>query len=318
MTNATTPADTDKQLARKYRKSLLDTITAKFAVCLGLILLGIGGVAIPAVDWSLFYDLYKSDFESDFGELTVANARLVAVFSAQALMTLLAVKFFANTPERRSKLAAAAFAGGMLFAVGAALERADNIIQENAEYSETDIGFSWGAPESTEETATTPAQEPYHISAYLLSLGFVVLPMIAALAISAGWSSFTGGKVQLTMARDFRKTYRKLGFATDRLSALEDQIESLVAQEDAQIRKPLDERITALVEARREDKNAMRTIRQKGMQDVLKPKAAHDPSQRYTDIDGIEADADAVIQKFGNGYCEDMFTRWSGRKPAAP
>lgn len=315
--NSETPASKDKRLAGQNWKSLAGIVSAKTGTALGIMLIG-GAAAVAAIDWAMFYQLFKSSFEGIYGEMSSTDKFLAGLFSTQAIGAMLAIKAYATSPERRAKIAAISVAGAMAFTVGAALERAEAHLEEKQEYAGSDAGLTWGEPESSDTAAGDGLSAGATLSAYLMSSAFITLPCVGALMVSAGWSSFTVSRRRLTTARGNRRNYRKLGLLTDRLSALEDQIASLVGQKASFVRRSLDERVMSIVEGLRTQKEAVKTYRQNGLSDVIRPKSPEDRSVRYTDLDTLEEDINASLKKFSNGFCDEIFSQWSAEKSAAP
>lgn len=310
------PAEIESAIAKKHWQTLVNILTAQFALFAGFFLLSVGAVVIPVVDAAVFYNLFKSGFQDMFGSLSSTDKWLAVLSSLQAVATILAFKLYAQTQRRRSILAVVAFSLGILFAVGAALEHAEATIAANAVYSAADIGFAWGQPE--ESVSAAPASTHSTISAYLLSLGFLILPIVGALMLSAGWESFKSGATELKTERGFRVDFRERQQKMATQTALSYGLQGMVEDEQRIVQAPLNDKIASDLKKVRANKQVAQDSRQSGMSKAVPPRSPYDPSVRYTDIDKVEAEADAALEKFGNGYCEDMYTRWATRRTAAP
>jgi len=277
-----------KAFARKNFTSVIDLARFQTKKLVGCIFLFFGVFLIPAVDTVMFFNQFKASFEDEFGALSTGGAFLALLFSVQALGSLLAVKFFANTPKRRAALATLAFVGAILFTLGAALEQADLKVRQDAIYSANDLGFSWGDQSAVSENE--PAIIPLPVSSYLLALSFVVMPLVGALMISSGWSAFQSGFVGLAMTRAYRNNYRLLKAAIDKRNTLALRIKDIQARQDDIIKAPLQIKLAEIVRLERETKRAMRNARQGGLGHITGVQSPHDISVRYADIDAAERD----------------------------
>lgn len=304
-----------KAFARKNFTSVIDLARFQTKKLVGCIFLFFGVFLIPAVDTVMFFNQFKASFEDEFGALSTGGALLALLFSVQALGSLLAVKFFANTPKRRAALATLAFVGAILFTFGAALEQADLKVRQDAIYSANDLGFSWGDQSAVSENE--PAIIPLPVSSYLLALSFVVMPLVGTLMISSGWSAFQCGFVGLAMTRAYRNNYRLLKAAIDKRNTLALRIKDIQARQDDIIKAPLQMKLAEIVRLERETKRAMRNARQGGLGHITGVQSPHDISVRYADIDAAERDVDRTLEKYGNGYCHSQFNNWRDRQGTA-
>jgi len=300
------PAHKYKIYARTALKSVVVTIKGFWGTIVGILMIVLGAVVVPAIDAAMFYNLFAQDFENEFGEITSTQAWLVILFSLQALATFLAAKFFVTSTERRAKLAIVVFVLGILFAVGASLERANDRIAEHQASNESVI--TWDAPVSGGEAQEIGISET--ISAYLLSLGFIALPLLGALLLSQGWETLIESRTGVKTAKRFRLAYKDWKQAVKKRDDLEAQLRVHAENRDAIIRAPLDGRINGVISGQRGYKTAADRLKRNQLHNVVDPLDPDDPTARIRNVDGMAQEADDLITRYGDNFADETIDKW--------
>ena len=306
------PVHKFKIYARTNLKSYIDSIRYWWGTLLAFLLIGLGAVVVPAIDAAMFHNLFSQDFENQFGEITNTQAWLVFLFSLQALATFLAAKLFVTTPERRAKLAIVVFVLGIGFAIGASLDHASDKIA-NHQLSASESGISW---DGSAEAQSSEVGISTIISAYLLSLGFIALPLLGALLLSQGWESLLESRIGVKTAKRFRVGYKEWKLAVKKRNSLEAQLIALARNREVIIRGPLDQRINAIIRGQRGYRASADSIRGSGLYGVVSPLDPDNPSARIKDVDGMFQRADNEIAKYGDSYGDQIVTKWQQQKSA--
>lgn len=306
------PTHKYKVYGQAYLKSLMESVSKFWLTLLAILMLAIGGLVIPAIDAAMFYNLFSADFENQFGELSNSQAWLVILFSLQALATFVAAKFFVTTPERRAKLAIVVFALGILFAVGASLEQAhDKMISHQLANSEAVISWDNSAPSQTQSEISWSA----YISSYLLSLGFIALPLLGALLLSLGWDTFITSRLGLKKAKHFRQIYKAWKQAVKKRNEAEVELILLIEYRETIIRKPLDNKISSIIRGQRGQVGAAHSVVQSRLYGLIGLPNPNDPINRIKNADGVAETANKQIAEYGGDYSDRMIDKWKAEKP---
>lgn len=300
------PAHKYKIYARTSLKSFVETIKGWWGTLVGILMIALGAVVVPAIDAAMFYNLFAQDFENEFGEITNTQAWLVILFSLQALATFLAAKFFVTTPQRREKLAVIVFALGILFAVGASLERANDRIAEHQTGAESVI--TWDAPANSSQNEEIGIS--HTISAYLLSLGFIALPLLGALLLSQGWETLIKARTAVKTAKRFRLAYKEWKQAVKTRDDLEAQLRVHAENREAIIRAPLDGRVNGVISGQRGYKVAADRLKRNQLHNVVDPLDHDDPTARIHNVDGMAQEADDMIERYGANFADAAIDKW--------
>lgn len=310
--------DHSKQLARYVWTARGFFVTAWLGIVAGSALLIGGGLIAPGVELSLFIGMFRSGFENTFGEISSTGLFLTGLVAMQAVFGIFAVKFCMGDGRRTALMSGIAFIIAILLMVGAVLERAHTLNAQKLAETSTDDGLTWSPLDQAAEAIPQTLSLDAYLSSYLLSLGFILVPIVAALMFSAGWKAFSEGLTQRRAAQDYLSNHRKLRTAAKSMAASESGLRRHLESEQDIVVAPLNDLIAPVL---RDAKTMQKTIdkaRQSGLADFVLPTIPDDPRAKMTDLAKASTDVKAILDKYGNGFANDAYDKFNGRLGAPP
>lgn len=287
-------------IAKKYAWANLAPGILGLRIFAALLALAAGGPIMLGIEYSMFFEVFKSWFENGFGELNEGGQFRANLYSLQAVVVVLAVKLWAVSAKRIQLLTGVAFVAAIAFVIGAVLKHANTQFLREAAHSGGGISWDTLPTDLTAATALFGAE----LTAPLLALGFLIVPIVSAVLIGWSWAQIKDALEGLAKARMFRRSYAADKKAQRARTKAGRELADHEAQQDIIVTAPLNELVNEYLDNARHKTRHIDELRKRG----------------GTTADLAEADAAArkTLDKLGNGFVKDAFAKWQADQRGSP
>ncbi|MEO0384165.1 MAG: hypothetical protein AAF234_11505 [Pseudomonadota bacterium] len=300
-------------LAKMYAWANLAPGALSLQLMLGFLGLLIAGPIMLGIEFSMFFEAFKGLFQNEFGELTAAAQSRAIQFSLQAVIVVLAIKIWAVKAKRIEFLTIVAFLGAIGFVIGAMLKHANTLAASDATYAGG--GFSWDALPSDVAIAST-ALFGTALTAPLLALGFLVVPIVSAVLVGWSWSQIKGALEGLAKARMFRRSYAADKKAQQASAKADRALANLETQEDDIVTAPLNELTNEHHANARHEKSRIKKQRRRARTNGRAGNS--ESSMDDVALTKAESAADETLKHLGNGFVKNQHAAWLAERKGSP
>ncbi|MFN3171246.1 MAG: hypothetical protein ACE37E_11195 [Hyphomicrobiales bacterium] len=285
--------------------------STRFAAFAALFAGIVGGMG---VEWTMFFQTFGALFANEFGELNAAGRFKAALWALQAVGVVLIFKLWAIKAQRMDRLIGVAFVAAVCFIVGAIIKHANAQIERAT--LETGASFSWDALPG--EALANVDLFGVNISAYLLALGFLVVPIVSAALVSWGWPQLTKAMEGLAAARRYRRTYTAYKNAQRAVFKTQRALEAHMSHQETVVTASLSALVAEHIENARYTQ--ARVKKQRAAEGSKLPIAGgvSPSSATSSKLDAEDAAARAALETLGNGYVKNAFTKWQAERQVPP